>query len=198
MPSVPTNRCLRAAILAVSAAVLAACAATEGNAPEAPGKKLSDTFATPDWANFTGAKTTSQRAITPDDLVSADGRCAGAPEPAAATTEGNAPDGEAPTTPAAAPVAAPPPSKGGIGLAMTECQVVQRAGTPGRIDIGSDGERSVTLSYMQGPWPGIYKFRSGRLVTIERVDPPAPEPKSKKQPAKPAKKQVSAPAPSLR
>jgi hypothetical protein len=32
---------------------------------------------------------------------------------------------------------------------------------------------------MQGLWPGIYRFRSGRLVSIERVEVPEPV-KSKK------------------
>ena len=67
--------------------LLANCAApdtTQGTG------KLSDAFATPEWAKFSNSKPTAQRAITPDDLVSADGRCAAAPEvvTAQATPEG--------------------------------------------------------------------------------------------------------------
>jgi hypothetical protein len=31
------------------------------------------------------------------------------------------------------------------------------------------GERSLTLTCFRGPWPGIYRFASGRLVSIERA-----------------------------
>jgi hypothetical protein len=37
---------------------------------------------------------------------------------------------------------------------------------------------------MEGPWPGIYRFKAGRLASIERVEV-AESPK--KKPAKPAK-----------
>jgi hypothetical protein len=69
-----------------------------------------------------------------------------------------------------------PTISGGIALAMTECDVAQRAGYPGRVDINAeaDGARNVVLTYMQGPWPGIYRFREGRLVSIERVVVPEP------------------------
>lgn len=173
-------------MLAALLFALAACASGADNAaaPEQPAKKLSDVFATPDWAKFTSAKGPSQSAITPDDLISADGRCAGSPEPvAAATTDGNNPPPADSPLPPASPAA--PTVTGGIGLSMTECQVAQRAGAPERVDIGAEGqERTLVLTYMRGPWPGIYRFRAGRLVSIERVEVP-PEPKAKK-PAKPA------------
>jgi hypothetical protein len=58
---------------------------------------------------------------------------------------------------------------GGIGLGMTECQVVRRAGTPSNLSIGSDkkGDRMVVLSYLEGNWPGIYHFQSGRLKEVD-------------------------------
>lgn len=173
-------------MLAALLLALAACASVADNvaAPEQPAKKLSDVFATPDWAKFTGDKGPAQRAVTPDDLISADGRCAGGPEPvAAATTDSTDPPPADSPLPGAPPAA--PTVSGGIGLAMTECQVAQRAGAPERVDIGAEGtERTLVLTYMRGPWPGIYRFRSGRLVSIERVEVP-PEPKAKK-PARPA------------
>ena len=51
----------------------------------------------------------------------------------------------------------------------------------------SGGERSVTLTYLSGDRPGIYRFRNGRLVTMERVAEPA-------QPKRPAKTAKSKPA----
>jgi len=67
---------------------------------------------------------------------------------------------------------------GGIALQMTECDVVRRAGPVEKIDIGSDerGERAVTLTYLRGPWPGVYRFTGGRLVSIERAPGPPPAP----------------------
>lgn len=179
--------------LALVALLLAGCASSsptaETPAPVA-GNKLSDVFATPDWAKFTGAeRKTASRAVGPDDLIGADGSCAAtriaAPEPAPpqpAETDG-ANETPAPIAPMQ-PFPSMPPGPtvaGGIALAMTECDVAQRAGYPGRVDIGADpgGARSVVLTYMSGPWPGIYRFREGRLVSIERVELPEP-PKVKK------------------
>jgi hypothetical protein len=166
--------------------MIGACASSVDTTPD-PSKKLSDVFATPDWAKFTGASTTTtfQRAVTPEDLITADGRCAGSPEPVASVASDST-DGTNPAGPEATGMPAPqaPTVSGGIALAMTECQVAQRAGSPEQVDIGADGQdRSVTLTYRRGPWPGIYRFRAGRLVSIDRVEVP-PEPKAKKQPAK--------------
>lgn len=74
-----------------------------------------------------------------------------------------------------------PTIAGGVALAMSECEVVRRAGQPNNVVIGADakGERKVTLTYLGGTWPGIYHFQSGRLKEIEA----APEPP---KPAKPA------------
>jgi hypothetical protein len=92
---------------------------------------------------------------------------------------------------AAGPQAAMPPEvrngPRGISLSMTECQVVGIAGYTDRVEIGSGdrGERTVKLTYLTGERPGIYVFKSGRLVTMERVDEPAP--KKPVKPVKPAK-----------
>ena len=58
------------------------------------------------------------------------------------------------------PAAGLPVVAGGIALGMTECQTVQRAGTPSNVAIsaGEKGERKVVLTYLSGPWPGIYTF----------------------------------------
>jgi hypothetical protein len=112
----------------------------------------------------TAPQTTELRPVTAADLVGPQGQCAG-PGPDAA------------------------PSRGGIALQMTECEVVSRAGTPQNVELGTtdQGERAVTLTYANGPRPGIYRFAGGRLYAIERGLEPLPEtPKAKKPPAKKA------------
>lgn len=76
----------------------------------------------------------------------------------------------------------------GIALQMSECDVVQRAGPPQNLDISatSRGERSVTMRY-EGDRGGVYRFVSGRLVSIERSgEPVAPDRPARKKPAKKA------------
>lgn len=98
--------------------------------------------------------------LAPNDLVNADGVCAGA-----------AAGGE---------------SGGGFALGSSECDVVRSAGSPNNVSIGGDGgNRDVTLVYQQGPRPGIYRFSGGRLTSIERAPAPAaPERPAKRAPAK--------------
>jgi hypothetical protein len=83
------------------------------------------------------------------------------------------------------------PVLGGIALDMTECQAVRRAGQPSQVSIGTanKGERKVVLTYLAGPWPGIYTFQSGRLKVIDAVpgELKADEPKKKKKPRRPAR-----------
>jgi hypothetical protein len=83
------------------------------------------------------------------------------------------------------------PFVGAIALGMTECEAVRRAGHPGQVSIGTaeGGERKVVLTYLSGPWPGIYTFQSGRLKVIDAapVQPaPAKSNKKKKSPRTPA------------
>jgi hypothetical protein len=82
---------------------------------------------------------------------------------------------------------------GGVALGMTECQTVQRAGTPGNVNIGSGekGERNVVLTYLGGPWPGIYRFSDGRLKVVERAPTPPAPPKAPPKKKKAAKKQAA-------
>jgi hypothetical protein len=109
------------------------------------------------------------------------GDLAGAPRPAATQASAKA-------MPSAEPGA--PPVLGGIALGMTECQTVQRAGQPGNVNIsaGDKGDRKVVLTYLSGPWPGIYTFDSGRLKVVERTPEQAKPAKAttKKKPKKPA------------
>jgi hypothetical protein len=152
--------------------------------------------------------------VTAADLVGPDGRCAyaapapslGAPEPVASAP----PPAQDPINPqsnsalyfTAGPQAGPaagsgqlPPEVRGVGprgiaLSMTECQVVSVAGYTDRVEISASprGERTVVLTYLSGERPGIYHFRNGRLVNMERVAEPA-QPKRPQRPAKTAKKQ---------
>jgi hypothetical protein len=124
----------------------------------------------PDWLSYSGGKEEfTLRPTGPADLVGPEGQCAGAePDPNAE-----------PGTPPAA-------TGGGISLQMTECEVVRRAGTPERVEFGSTqrGERSVVLTYSRGVRPGIYRFASGRLVSIERGPEPAAPARPKGAPKK--------------
>jgi hypothetical protein len=110
------------------------------------------------------------RPATAADLVDQQGQCAGSGGPAG-------PEGAQPGAPV---------SSGGIALQMTECDVVRRAGPPDQIELGSNerGERALTLTYIHGPRPGVYRFAAGRLASIERgPQPPAPPPAAKPKPA---------------
>ncbi len=164
-------------------------------------------------SNPTAADMDKGGPVGPDDLVGADGRCSPAlaqapasppaahstPPPANGSVGGMAGElANEPAPVAAAPASAPdagaPPVLGGVALGMTECQTVQRAGQPGTVNInaGDKGERRVVLTYLSGPWPGIYHFADGRLKEIDRApQPPAPaKPPPKKKAAK--KKPVAA------
>jgi hypothetical protein len=114
-----------------------------------------------DSLSVSSVQTVELRPVTTDDLVGPQGQCAGPGHDAAAT-------------------------RGGIALQMTECEVVGRAGTPENIELGTTdrGERAVTLTYTNGPRPGIYRFSGGRLYAIERAEEPPENPKAKKPPAK--------------
>jgi hypothetical protein len=114
------------------------------------------------------------RPVTDGDLVDANGGC-----PAAAP----------PPQPAAGPAAPGSDASGlaeGVGLGMTECEVVARAGPPNNLQLGRNpnGERTAVLSYQSGPRPGVYHFERGRLMQMDRVEVAPPPPQAKKKPAK--------------
>ena len=101
--------------------------------------------------------------VTAADLVDANGNCAGAYAPAAASgdqaVQANVPLREAGI----------PPVPAAIALEMTECDVVKRAGVAERAEIGTNDrrERTATLTYTSGERPGIYNFVDGRLKSME-------------------------------
>ena len=138
-------------------------------------------LARPDWLTYTGAKDEfTLRAVSAGDLVSAEGQCA---MTGAEAAPGASPEG-----------ATQPLVSGGIALQMTECDVVRRAGAPEQLEVGVDqlGQRSVVITYIRGPRPGIYRFSGGRLTSIERgPEPPAAKAAPK---AKSAKKKKTEPS----
>jgi hypothetical protein len=113
----------------------------------------------------------------PAELVDGQGRCVGA---AAAQ---------------AAPSGAAIGSKG-VSLEMSECEVVRTLGAPQSADIGAQGrERIARLSYTTGEHAGIYRFASGRLVSIERGAQPLPPPPTATAKKPPPKKPKPQPTP---
>jgi len=180
------GRC-KGAIGLVLCLAVTACA-SDPSAESAATNTAGGWFATPVWARATRTKVLVAT-IGPEELISADGRCAGA-EPAAIDASAGAESdvaaiGSGAVRPASGGMGAA--TIGGVGLGMSECEVVRRAGSPENLNVATDqhGERSVVLTYMGGTWPGIYRFNSGRLVSIERVA--APEPIKPQKTAKPTK-----------
>jgi hypothetical protein len=120
-----------------------------------------------------------QRAIGSNELVDGSGNCA----PLAAPPQPPTPPG----APAAAPAVSADPASllgGGIGLGMSECEVVYRAGRPSAVQIGKNpnGDRTALLTYSSGPRPGVYHFERGALMQMDRVEevPAQPQPTKKK------------------
>ena len=189
---VPDRAPLSAAVLSALVLGLAGCSSAQ--LPEVSEVKL-----LPEMRSFlpsnsnTYSTATGMRVLAPvgpQDLVDAQGLCAGM----AASAPANAEPG-AVTNPDVAAVAALPQP---VALEMTECQVVRALGMPTRTEIGANerGDRTVTMTFMNSDRSGIYRFSGGRLATIER-GPEPPPPKPEKKPAKkaaPAKKPAPKPA----
>jgi hypothetical protein len=119
---------------------------------------------------------TPTREVTANDLIGADGACAGMSAPVA-PDDANA---------NASPEAAPQPVTAPVALGHTECDVVRAiAVAPDDINLSTNerGDRVALLTWRHGPRPGAYTFTAGRLSAIERVDVPPPE-----RPARGAKK----------
>ncbi len=134
-----------------------------------------DQLTRPDWLSYSGGKDHfALRPVTANDLVTPEGQCA-LPATAAPAT----PDGDAPGGPAGVPLL-----PGGVALQMTECDVVLRVGHPEQLEFGTNerGDRTVTITYVRGNRPGVYRFAGGRLVAIER--PPGSPPTERPQKSK--------------
>ena len=120
---------------------------------------------------------TPDKAVTAEDLVSADGGCPGmAPADANALSDGAA--------------GAPPVQSGTVALGHTECDVVRGVGAPDNVNISNNarGDRVAVVNWSRGPRAGIYTFTAGRLTSVERgaepvAQPKVAKPKAKKKPA---------------
>jgi hypothetical protein len=173
--------------------------------------KGNDPLRAADYNYFYKRDQTVSGVVTAADLVGPDGRCAFeaapmiAPAAAAPDTVAQSPGSdpinprsnqalyftagpETGRTASAGPGALPPQVRSGpsgIALQMTECQVAQVAGYTDRVEIGANerGQRAVTLTYLSGDRPGIYRFIGGRLASMERVA----EPMQARKPQKPTK-----------
>lgn len=120
---------------------------------------------------------TPSKEVTANDLIGADGSCAGMPAPGV-PADANASSEASPAAPQA--VTAP------VALGHTECDVVRAIGAaPDGVNLSNNerGDRVALITWRHGPRPGAYTFTSGRLTAIERVDVPPPE-----KPARGAKK----------
>lgn len=118
------------------------------------------------------------RAVTPDELVSADGACPGMATPGAGANA--LADGAA---------GSPPPSTTGtVALGHTECDVVRGIGAPDSVNLSNNarGDRVAVVNYTRGQRAGIYTFTAGRLTSIERGAEPVAQPKAAKPKKKPA------------
>jgi len=123
-----------------------------------------------------------ERPITANDLVDANGSCAAPAAPGAPPAGG----------PGAPPAAAADTSSllgAGVGIGMSECDIVWRVGQPSAVNLGKtpNGERTAVLTFNSGPRPGIYRFVGGRLTEMDRAAEPASPPEEAKTPAKSAK-----------
>jgi hypothetical protein len=144
-----------------------------------------------DWNSFARSQATT-RQVSANDYVDGSGHCAGAAPMAPAGPDPSAQPGPGPVGPGVAG------SSGGIGLDMTECEVVTTAGPPQTIDIGSNerGERNVIMTYTTADRSGTYRFVGGRLVSLERgPEPPPPPPQAQKKPTKKQAKKQPPPPP---
>jgi hypothetical protein len=162
--------------------------------------KPMELFRKPEWATVASNNSDLNPSgpVAAEDLVSADGQCAANPADAAAahaapaatpvSAPGSGFEGGLQTGPGAGPAALPPVT-GAIALGMTECQAVRRAGNPSHVAVsaGENGERRVVLTYLSGPWPGIYTFDSGRLKVVDAAPVQERKPEPKKKPVKRAK-----------
>src|SRR5882762_9357754 len=160
------RRLIRLAAAAALTSAIGACSSDLSLSDLNPARKLS-TLTNPTWLTYSGAvDNLTLRPVGEADLVGREGQCA-------------AGSGSAATGDAGLP-------QTGISLQMTECEVVNRAGAPDNVEFGVNerGERAVALTFLRGPRPGIYRFASGRLSSIERGPEPAAPARPQRPPAK--------------
>jgi hypothetical protein len=177
---------LRAVVALVVTGVLSGCSNVDWDTSQLFRKQF-DLFghATGGYSYADMEEARLERPIGPNDLIGANGSCLAA---VAAPAQ--------PSNQAASPAAAPevPSALGeGVGLGMSECDIVHRAGQPTNIQLGTNpnGDRTAVLTFQSGPRPGIYRFERGRLVEMDEVAEPAPPPVAKKKVGKPKRQQAA-------
>ena len=164
------------------AAVLCGCAGTEYDSSAWFSKPL-DLFGSK--GGYTYAQLDQQRRdrrITANDLVDANGAC----PTFAGQTQTPPPSGDTAQNPAGVPEAGPN-FGGGVGVGMSECEVVSRVGRPNSVNLSrnQNGDRTAVMTFTSGPRPGVYRFVGGQLTEMDRVEEPqAPARPPKKKPAK--------------
>ncbi len=161
---------------------LAACSSPNEQASDAD-LRTKLRLTKPDWAQAVTPTIRAARPLGPDDFVGPDGRCAGDPAPA------DGPSGPGALYFQAGPEAGPAPAPLAPGSAQPGgSRPGPGIGYTGQVEISRNerGERSVVLTYLQGEHPGIYRFVSGRLKSIERAPelPAAAKPAAPKKPGK--------------
>ena len=152
-----------ASLLLLAAPLVAACSGVSGLLPDKDAEWFSRParIFTPRSVSLDTGPLNPSGPVGPNDLVSADGACAGM---------------------SAADANASVQAGGSYSLGSTECDLVRVAGSPDNISVnGSDANRDVTLTYLKGSRPGIYHFSGGRLTSVEQAPVPAAP---AKQPAK--------------
>jgi hypothetical protein len=120
---------------------------------------------------------TPDKAVTGEDLLSAEGACPGMAPP-------GAPDGANALAEGAA--GSPPAAGGTVALGHTECDVVRGIGAPDNVSLSNNprGDRVAVVTWSRGPRAGIYSFTGGRLTSVERGADPVAPPKTAKSKAK--------------
>jgi hypothetical protein len=155
----------RGAAIVVLAAGVTACGSIQNMMPDPANFRLPDrSVFLPTSTNSYAYPLSPVTSVGPADLVDGQGLCAGA---AAAASD----------------AASAPPR--GVGLNMTECEVVRALGQPQAVDFTPQpaGQRRLVMTYKTGERAGLYEFVGGRLSGIERGDEPPPA-VAKKPPAK--------------
>ena len=120
----------------------------------------------------------ADRPVTANDLADANGACPNFAAPSAPQAPpGNGDAGSAAPSDTSTLLGA------GVALGMSECDVVARLGAPTAVNLGQNpnGSRNTILTFKSGPRPGLYRFNSGRLSEMDRVElPPPAQPEKKK------------------
>ena len=163
-------------LLLLAAPLIAGCSGTASMISSDMLSKDADWFSRPGRlfirnVSIETAPLTPDKPITPDDLISADGQCAGMAPPGAPADANALTDGAAAAR------------SGAVALGHTECDVARGIGAaPDNVNLSNNarGDRVAVLSYSRGSRPGIYTFTAGRLTSVERGPEPVGQPKMAK------------------